>query len=123
MHLARHISLLTMSIHCGRILQVKSVLDPCEDENDDMQDDGKSIGPDSVYDDQPSDSESEVKKVFICSSALTSYLHSTLLCLKRVNCCFQISQTQENQFILAPVGNDNKQIQVCYASVVKYLLN
>lgn len=60
------------------------MLDPCEDENDDMQDDGKSIGPDSVHDDQPSDSESEVKKVFICSSALTSYLHSTLLCLKRV---------------------------------------
>uniref|UniRef100_A0A1J3HDK5 HORMA domain-containing protein 1 n=1 Tax=Noccaea caerulescens TaxID=107243 RepID=A0A1J3HDK5_NOCCA len=61
------------SKHLVLTLKVKSVLDPCEDENDDMQDDGKSIGPDSVHDDQPSDSDSE------------------------------ISQTQENQFIVAPV--------------------
>ncbi|CAN8238613.1 unnamed protein product [Cochlearia groenlandica] len=61
------------SKHLVLTLKVKSVLDPCEDENDDMQDDGKSIGPDSVHDDQLSDSDSE------------------------------ISQTQENQFIVAPV--------------------
>ncbi|ESQ28572.1 hypothetical protein EUTSA_v10018311mg [Eutrema salsugineum] len=61
------------SKHLVLTLKVKSVLDPCEDENDDMQDDGKSTGPDSVQDDQPSDSDSE------------------------------ISQTQENQFIVAAV--------------------
>jgi len=67
-------------------VQVKSVLDPCEDENDDMQDDGKSIGPDSVHDDQPSDSDSEVNKVsnlLICFllRSFTSYVHYTPLCL------------------------------------------
>ncbi|XP_010415313.1 PREDICTED: HORMA domain-containing protein 1-like isoform X2 [Camelina sativa] len=61
------------SKHLVLTLKVKSVLDPCEDENDDMQDDGKSIGHDSVHDEQPSDSDSE------------------------------ISQTQENQFIVVPV--------------------
>ncbi|XP_010470642.1 PREDICTED: uncharacterized protein LOC104750536 isoform X2 [Camelina sativa] len=61
------------SKHLVLTLKVKSVLDPCEDENDDMQDDGKNIGHDSVHDDQPSDSDSE------------------------------ISQTQENQFIVVPV--------------------
>ncbi|CAA7027720.1 unnamed protein product [Microthlaspi erraticum] len=65
------------SKHLVLTLKVKSVLDPCEDENDDMQDDGKSIGPDSVHDDQPSDSDSE------------------------------ISQTQENQFIVAPAGKQD----------------
>lgn len=75
-----------MSIHCGWSVQVKSVLDPCEDENDDMQDDGKSIGPDSVHDDQPSDSDSEVNKVsnlLICFvlRSFTSYVHYTPLCL------------------------------------------
>jgi len=37
-------------------MQVKSVLDPydpCEDENDNMQDDERSKGPDSLHDDQP----------------------------------------------------------------------
>lgn len=46
------------------------MLDPCEDENDDMQDDAKNTGPDSVHDDQPSDSDSEVNKVFISSYAI-----------------------------------------------------
>lgn len=41
--------------------QVKSVLDPCEDENDDMQDDEVSLGADSVQRDESSDSDSEVK--------------------------------------------------------------
>lgn len=42
-------------------VQVKSVLDPCEDENDDMQDDEVSLGADSVQRDESSDSDSEVK--------------------------------------------------------------
>lgn len=41
-------------------VQVKSVLDPCEDENDDMQDDEVSLGADSVQRDESSDSDSEV---------------------------------------------------------------
>lgn len=57
-------------------MQVKSVLDPCEDENDDMQDDGKSTGPNSVHDDQPSDSDSEVNKVIYL--LLTQSLHPML---------------------------------------------
>ncbi|CAN6937625.1 unnamed protein product [Brassica oleracea] len=61
------------SKHLVLTLKVKSVLDPCADENDDMQDDGKSTGPNSVHDEQPSDSDSE------------------------------ISQTRETQFLLAPV--------------------
>ncbi|CAG7903993.1 unnamed protein product [Brassica rapa] len=61
------------SKHLVLTLKVKSVLDPCADENDDMQDDGKSTGPNSVHDEQPSDSDSE------------------------------ISQTKETQFLLAPV--------------------
>ncbi|KFK33077.1 hypothetical protein AALP_AA6G327400 [Arabis alpina] len=71
------------SKHLVLTLKVKSVLDPCEDENDDMQDDAKSTGPDSVHDEQPSDSDSE------------------------------ISQTQENQFIVAPVekqDNDDGEV-------------
>lgn len=43
-------------------VQVKSVLDPCEDENDDMQDDEVSLGADSVQRDESSDSDSEVKR-------------------------------------------------------------
>ncbi|CAH2065851.1 unnamed protein product [Thlaspi arvense] len=61
------------SKHLVLTLKVKSVLDPCEDENDDMKDDGKSTGPDSGHDDLPSDTDSE------------------------------ISQTQENQYIVAAV--------------------
>lgn len=42
------------------LLQVKSVLDPCEDENDDNQDDVMSLGADSAEkDDGSSDSEVE----------------------------------------------------------------
>ncbi|KAJ4871854.1 DNA-binding HORMA family protein [Raphanus sativus] len=55
------------SKHLVLTLKVKSVLDPCEDENDDMQDDGKSTGPNSVHDDQPSDSDSEVNKLPLIS--------------------------------------------------------
>jgi hypothetical protein len=39
---------------------VKSVLDPCEDENDDMEDDEVSLGADSVERDGYSESGTEV---------------------------------------------------------------
>ncbi|KAL7251503.1 hypothetical protein ACSBR1_013355 [Camellia fascicularis] len=41
-------------------MQVKSVLDPCEDENDDIQDDDVSLGADFVQRDEHSESDSEV---------------------------------------------------------------
>lgn len=41
--------------------QVKSVLDPCGDENDDSQDDEVSLGGDSMQRDDYSESDSEVK--------------------------------------------------------------
>lgn len=41
-------------------IQVKSVLDPCEDENEDIQDDEGSVGGDSVQRADDSDSDSEV---------------------------------------------------------------
>lgn len=41
------------------LVQVKSVLDPCEDENDDNQDDDVSLGADSLQKNDDSDSESE----------------------------------------------------------------
>ena len=41
-------------------IQVKSVLDPCEDENEDIQDDQVSLGADSVQRAEYSDSDSEV---------------------------------------------------------------
>lgn len=41
-------------------IQVKSVLDPCEDENDDIQDDEVSLGADSMQRDDYSESDSEV---------------------------------------------------------------
>lgn len=90
-------------------MQVKSVLDPCADENDDMQDDGKSTGPNSVHDEQPSDSDSEVNSHL---SAFYSIFTFYVVCLKRnlfFFFCFQISQTRETQFLLAPVGNDDLQ--------------
>ena len=91
-------------------MQVKSVLDPCVDENDDMQDDGKSTGPNSVHDEQPSDSDSEVNSH---SSAFYSIFTFYVVCLKRnlffCCCCFQISQTKETQFLVAAVGNDDLQ--------------
>ncbi|PKI78305.1 hypothetical protein CRG98_001248 [Punica granatum] len=48
------------SKHFVLALKVKSVLDPCEDENDDSEDDGVSLGNDSVRRDEYSDSDSEV---------------------------------------------------------------
>lgn len=41
-------------------VQVKSVLDPCEDENEDIQNDDVSLGADSVQRDEYSESDSEV---------------------------------------------------------------
>ncbi|KAJ4840995.1 Meiosis-specific protein asy1 [Turnera subulata] len=48
------------SKHFVLALKVKSVLDPCEDENDDMEEDGVSLGADSAQRDYSSDSDSEV---------------------------------------------------------------
>ncbi|CAL5421123.1 unnamed protein product [Camellia sinensis] len=48
------------SKHFVLALKVKSVLDPCEDENDDIQDDDVSLGADSVERDEHSESDSEV---------------------------------------------------------------
>ncbi|ESR51273.1 hypothetical protein CICLE_v10033677mg, partial [Citrus x clementina] len=47
------------SKHFVLALKVKSVLDPCEDENDDMQDDEVSLGADSVQRDESSDSDNK----------------------------------------------------------------
>ncbi|KAI8005683.1 Meiosis-specific protein ASY1 [Camellia lanceoleosa] len=48
------------SKHFVLALKVKSVLDPCEDENDDIQDDDVSLEADSVERDEHSESDSEV---------------------------------------------------------------
>uniref|UniRef100_A0A2N9H7Q6 HORMA domain-containing protein n=1 Tax=Fagus sylvatica TaxID=28930 RepID=A0A2N9H7Q6_FAGSY len=48
------------SKHLVLALKVKSVLDPCEDENEDVQDDEMSLGADSVQKDDSSESDSEV---------------------------------------------------------------
>ncbi|PNT46123.1 hypothetical protein POPTR_003G173200v4 [Populus trichocarpa] len=61
------------SKHFVLALKVKSVLDPCEDENDDMEDDEVSLGADSVERDGYSESGTEV------------------------------NQSQEDQYIVAPV--------------------
>ncbi|KAF5950251.1 hypothetical protein HYC85_012244 [Camellia sinensis] len=42
-------------------MQVKSMLDPCEDENDDIQDDDMSLGADFVQRDEHSESVSEAR--------------------------------------------------------------
>lgn len=42
------------------LIQVKSVLDPCEDENDDIQNDDVSLGADSVERDEDTESDNEV---------------------------------------------------------------
>lgn len=57
----------TVNQHFMGLLQVKSVLDPCEDENNDNQDDDASLGADSLQRDGGSESDSDVK-----------YLHSFL---------------------------------------------
>ncbi|XVE85318.1 hypothetical protein DITRI_Ditri17bG0082100 [Diplodiscus trichospermus] len=61
------------SKHFVLALKVKSVLDPCGDENDDIQDDEARLGADSVQRDESSDSDSEV------------------------------NESQEDQYIVAPV--------------------
>ncbi|XP_061993330.1 meiosis-specific protein ASY1-like [Rosa rugosa] len=50
------------SKHLVLALKVKSVLDPCEDENDDIQDDEVSLGDDSMQMDGSSESDSEVNQ-------------------------------------------------------------
>ncbi|KAI8526848.1 hypothetical protein RHMOL_Rhmol12G0029100 [Rhododendron molle] len=63
------------SKHFVLALKVKSVLDPCEDENDDIQDDEVSLGADSVQRDENSESDSEV------------------------------SHSQGDRYVVAPIGN------------------
>ncbi|KAJ0096134.1 hypothetical protein Patl1_16938 [Pistacia atlantica] len=63
------------SKHFVLALKVKSVLDPCEDENDDMQDDEVSLGGDSLEREESSDSDSED------------------------------NLSQRDQYIVAPIGN------------------
>ncbi|XP_004310076.1 PREDICTED: HORMA domain-containing protein 1-like [Fragaria vesca subsp. vesca] len=62
------------SKHLVLALKVKSVLDPCEDENDDNQDDEVSLGADSMQMDDSSETDSEV------------------------------NQSQEDQYIVAPIA-------------------
>ncbi|CAN6676384.1 unnamed protein product [Malus baccata var. baccata] len=47
------------SKHLVLVLKVKSILDPCEDENDDIQDDEVSLGADSMQRDDYSESDSD----------------------------------------------------------------
>ncbi|XP_021630541.1 meiosis-specific protein ASY1 isoform X3 [Manihot esculenta] len=61
------------SKHFVLALKVRSVLDPCDDENDDMEEDEVSLGADSLQKDNSSESDSEV------------------------------DQSQENQYVVAPV--------------------
>ncbi|RWR79963.1 meiosis-specific protein ASY1 isoform X1 [Cinnamomum micranthum f. kanehirae] len=63
------------SKHFVLALKVKSVLDPCEDENEDLvEDDEVSLGAESL---QPDDSSTDT----------------------------EVHQSQENQYIVAPIGN------------------
>ncbi|KAL0364326.1 UNVERIFIED_CONTAM: Meiosis-specific protein ASY1 [Sesamum angustifolium] len=48
------------SKHLVLALKVKSVLDPCEDENNDNEDDEESLGADSLQKDEYSESDSEI---------------------------------------------------------------
>ncbi|XP_025012380.1 meiosis-specific protein ASY1 isoform X2 [Ricinus communis] len=67
------------SKHFVLALKVKSVLDPCEDENDDMEEDEVSLGAVSLHQSDSSDSDSEV------------------------------SQSQENQYMVAPVEKERRE--------------
>ncbi|XVF85257.1 hypothetical protein PTKIN_Ptkin17bG0103400 [Pterospermum kingtungense] len=71
------------SKHFVLALKVKSVLDPCGDENDDIQDDEVSLAADSVQRDQSFDSDSEV------------------------------NESQEDQFIVAPVDKQRPEEDNC----------
>ncbi|XP_059447884.1 meiosis-specific protein ASY1 isoform X2 [Corylus avellana] len=67
------------SKHLVLALKVKSVLDPCEDENEYIQDDEVSLGADSLQKDDYSESDSEV------------------------------NHSEEDQYIVAPVDKHQKQ--------------
>nr|KJB30908.1 hypothetical protein B456_005G167400 [Gossypium raimondii] len=67
------------SKHFVLALKVKSVLDPCGDENDDIEDEEVSLGVDSVQRDESSDSDTEV------------------------------GESQEDQFIVAPVDKERSE--------------
>ncbi|KAL6984340.1 HORMA domain [Sarracenia purpurea var. burkii] len=59
------------SKHFVLALKVKSVLDPCEDDNEDIQDDDVSLGADSVQREEYSESESDTSKVLVIVKRLT----------------------------------------------------
>ncbi|KAJ0038990.1 hypothetical protein Pint_23724 [Pistacia integerrima] len=61
------------SKHFVLALKVKSVLDPCEDENDDMQDDEVSLGGDSLEREESSDSDSERQSVISSIASTTIF--------------------------------------------------
>ncbi|XP_068328010.1 meiosis-specific protein ASY1-like [Pyrus communis] len=69
------------SKHLVLALKVKSILDPCEDENDDIQDDEVSLGADSMQGDDYSESDSDS----------------------------ELNQSQNDRYIVAPV--DKQQLQ------------
>ncbi|XP_065873225.1 meiosis-specific protein ASY1 [Euphorbia lathyris] len=71
------------SKHFVLALKVKSVLDPCEDENDEMEEDGVSLGVDSLQNEDSSESDSEV------------------------------SHSQDNDYIVAPVDKERAEEENC----------
>lgn len=86
------------------LLQVKSVLDPCEDENNDNQDDDASLGADSLKRDGGSESDSDViiylQHFFFWEH--NGVAHAILNCLLYP---LQASVSDEDQYIVAPCGN------------------
>ncbi|KAM0984382.1 hypothetical protein ACFX14_011940 [Malus domestica] len=69
------------SKHLVLALKVKSILDPCEDENDDIQDDEVSLGADSMQRDDYSGSDSDS----------------------------EVNQSQDDHYIVAPVDKQQPQ--------------
>lgn len=59
--------LMLLSMIFSSILQVKSVLDPCEDDNEGIQDD-MSAGDDSMQQNEYYDTDSEVNEHIACYS-------------------------------------------------------
>ncbi|RXH72297.1 hypothetical protein DVH24_033835 [Malus domestica] len=70
------------SKHLVLVLKVKSILDPCEDENDDIQDDEVSLGADSMQRDDYSESDSDS----------------------------ELNQSQNDRYIVAPVDKQLQKV-------------